>query len=251
MTSSLLKIFLLSLITQINVSCYDGWDDRDGSSAATPNIPTDPEATKPLYIVVFEPINLSNSAAADSSCFGATGTSQFRITEWSTRIAAATEALKMVADNVTVVPRAITTSDCTTLTAVETAAAASDPGSVRSYPDDPLDRPIVHLKAVFWDTDVGGTFTLVVETPHWAAWRTLRGRGRPAVSLHYFSVSNPTTGHFAHWKASTDSKIVKTATAINTVDPTDAGTRARTATASSDALTLANWAVQTAQEVRP
>lgn len=251
MTSFLLKIFLFSLLAQVTSSCYDGWDDSGGSSSSTPNIPTDPEATKPLYIVLFEPIYLSTSAASDASCFGATGTNQFRTNEWVTRIYDAEIALKKVADNVAVVPRAITTADCSALAAVETAAADSDPGSVNSYPDDPLDRPIVHLKAVFWDTDVGGTFTPVVETPHWAAWRALRTRGRPAVSLHYFSVSNATTGHFAHWQSVISATLVKTATAINTIDPTDAGTSARAATASLDALALANWTAQTAAEVRP
>lgn len=247
----LFKILLLTLLSQVTSACYDGWDERGGSGETQDPIPTDTDAIKPLYVVVFETIYLSTAATADSSCFGASGTQKFRTAEWATRISTATEALKKVADNVAVVPRSIATSDCTALAAVETAAADSDPGSVKSYPDDPLDRPIVHLKAVFWDTDVGGAFTLVVETPHWTAWRVLRTRGRPAVSLHYFSISNPTTGHFAHWKSANSATIVSTATPINTVDPTDAGTAARTSTATSDAATLASWTVTTANAVRP
>jgi hypothetical protein len=248
--SSFFKIALLVLLSQGFSACYDGWDERVSSDAG-PTTPTDPEATKPLYLVLFEPFVLSDTATSDSSCFGATGTEQFRKAEWAKRMTLIASALTGVADKFIYDAHSIGVSDCVSLSTVETAASDVNPLDVMTVGDDALDRPMVHLKAVFWDTDVGGNFTSVVKTPHWAAWRILRTRGRPAVSLHYFSMSNRATGHFTDWRSSIDSNLSKDATAIDTIDPTDAGKSSRDATAASDASALASWVVTKAIEVRP
>ena len=240
MKTRLLTILYLACLILGLSACYDGWDEPGKSSLPEPP-PSDPTPTKPIYLVLFETFYLSNAAAADSACFGATGTEAFRIAEWALRLSAATEALKQIAETVQVLPRAIDAADCNALAEVEAAANDQDPSGVTSIKTDPLDRSIVHLKAVFWDSDVNGTFSGAVETPQWAAWRIFRSRGRPALSLHYFSISNSISGHWSHWKSSLDSKLVLSGTPIDTIDPTEAGTAARNSTAMADAESLASW----------
>ena len=239
-------IFLLALSLGIT-ACYDGWDypgDPGGPGSPPPLPPTLP---KPVYLILFETISLSTAAVGDSSCFGATGTEAYRLAEWSERITAAKNFLETIAESVRVLPRTIEASDCAALSAVEAAANDQDPlGIIDSLTIDANNRPAVHLKAVFWDTDVSGAFTGVVETPHWAAWRKIRNRGINAVSLHYFSVSNPITGHWSHWKSAIDSNLVSLSTPLNTVDPTDQGRILRIETAASDAEALASWVLEKA-----
>ena len=246
--NQLLAVFSLLCLS----SCYDGWERRNG----TGTVPTTPTTgkpttnTKPIYYIQFVPIYLTSDALGNSSCFGSTGTSSYRAAEWAERIAAAQSTLSQVADTVTTAALGIGTSDCSTLGAVETAANLVDP-SITSLPKDPTDRPIVQLKAVFWDTDVSGSFTTAVTTPQWAEWRVLRANGRPGVSLHYFDVSNPTNGHFKSWAVSLNSTLVLSATTISNVDPTISGQQARKQIAASDATALANWVATTAPKVRP
>jgi len=240
-----LKIRLLTIISLAcfglaTTACYDGWDGPGDASGSAPP-PSSPSATKQIYLVLFETFYLSNTATTDTACFGATGTEAFRIAEWGLRVNALTESLKKIAETVQVLPRTIDAADCSALSAVEAAANDQDPSGVASVKADPLDRPIVHLKAVFWDSDVNGTFSGTVETPHWAAWRSFRNRGRRALSLHYFSISNSIPGHWTHWKSSLDSKLVLSGSPIDVVDPTDAGSTGRNTTVQSDAEKLAAW----------
>ena len=243
------KIMIALFVTAGLTSCYDGWDDYAGNANGTTDPSTDPTTIKSLYYVNFVAIFLNDAALADGGCGSPSGAANFRSAEYSERIAAASKSLSGVAEKFVYTPVTITLSDCSSLSAVDTAASAIT--SETTLADDPLDRPIVQLKTVFFNADLGGDFTSAVTTPQWATWRRLRAKGRAAVSLHYFDLSNSTAGHFSNWRTGLDSALVSNATVIDNIDPTDTGKQNRQLTAASDASTLATWTVTTALKERP
>lgn len=245
---------LFCLSATLLTGCYDGWDYSNGNGTNNPTTTTTTTSgSKSIYYILYEPIYLDASAVADSTCFGSTSTGTFRAAEWSERTSANVLALNSIAETVVVRTQSIPQSDCTALDTVET--TSKDPistiTSTGNVKDDPLNRPIVHLKAVFFDGDVGGTFSSNVKSKHWAAWRVFLSRGRPAVSLHYFSLSNSTTGHFSDWRSSISSSNRQDATTISEIDPTDTGIRKRKDTAATDANRLATFVVNESLREKP
>ena len=228
--------------------CYDGWDavaDKPGTPDTSPN--PNP-VKKPLYFVQFEPIYLSSSGMTPT-CFGATGTEAFRAKEWSLRIAAIQGKLAVIAETVAIQDILVTSSNCSTLSVVETRSGTLD-NNLLNFPDDPLDRPIVHLKAIFWDTDVGATPSTSVITRDWATQRVLKSRGRRTLSYLYLSQSNQQNGFFKTWFSLFPAAAALRATPIDTVDPSDAGIATRLATANSDGTALVNWLLAKATSER-
>ncbi|MCX6126507.1 MAG: hypothetical protein NTV34_17365 [Proteobacteria bacterium] len=228
--------------------CYDGWDAVADKPGAPNKDPNPNPAKRPLYFVQFDPIYLSSSAMT-STCFGATGTEAFRAKEWSLRIAVIQANLGAIAETVVTRETLVTNSNCTTLSIVETQSVTLD-NNLLNLPDDPLDRPIVHLKAVFWDTDVGATPSTSVITRDWATQRVLKNRGRRSFSYLYLSQSNQQNGFFKSWFSAFPSAVSLRATPIDTVDPSDAGIAARLATANSDGTALVNWLLSKATTER-
>lgn len=234
-------VFCSGVSFAVLTGCYDGWEPNGGSQSTDPLPPIPGES--PLFHLNVQSFHLNSGAVLDGTCFGATGTEQFRLIEWEERKAAMVDSLKPLAVSSGFTAKAVLANDCVTLKTIEDVAIDSE---LINLDDDPKDRPIVDLVAVFWDGDVAGTMSPAVLQREWASARKLRSQGRRVVSLFYFSLSNKTTGKFASWvderkNEPGDNKGYLEATSIDTVDPTSAGQTARRSTAISDAAVLQTW----------
>jgi len=222
-------------------ACYEGWQPPKGPGNG-PSPGTPPSGIKPLAYVLFQPILMDAGAMSDASCFPKTGIKDFKDAEWSLRINAISAALAQVADQVFTNTVLIGASDCDAVTGIAAAALDSAPwGSNPPPTDDPQGRPLVHLKAAFWEGEPTAAPTAVETTTDWAAWSDLIQKGVNARSLHYFVISNPTNGHFSQWESKLPGDVELTGTPIDTVNPTQAGIEARAALISSDTATLTQW----------
>ncbi len=246
----LLRSLLLGLVFLSIASCYDGWEPRsNGNGTGEPNPPTN--VTKPIFYLEFLPIYLNDDALNTTSCFGATGTESYRSKEWQMRTSGIEKALTDSVQDLRTFSVGIAPADCNTLDTIETKAISST--ALESIADDPLDRPIIQLKAIFWDGDVPGLFSSAVTRENWSSATILKSRGRKVLSLVYFVRSNKAIGHFSNWygvrSASTNSSRVLVGTPIDTVNPTAAGESLRASLAVSDANAVVSWVLTEAAKL--
>ena len=233
---------LLVLLAFLTCSCYEGWEyDNQGDGTVNPE-PEPPPAEKPLFYILFEPFTLAPEAIENSLCFPNTGNKQFRTNEWSSRIGQAAAALATVSEHVVTVQRNVGAGDCQRLDTVANASIDPQPwGSQQRPVQDPKGRRYVHLKAVFWDGDPPARLQANVRKSDWLAWTSLKAGGLPTRSLHYFVFSGAANGYFSNWRAAEPADQVMNGEAIERVNPTPEGIKARDATISRDAAALAGW----------
>ncbi len=238
------RIFVLLFVVAGLPGCYEGWeyDKKDGSgddpTPPPPPIPTIP----PLFYVLFEPIYLTDDAVADDGCFPNDGIAEFRKSEWAQRVASLSAALAGIAQNFVLRPRPVTKDDCDTLTVVRGAAISAKPWAPDPDPaDDPLDRPLIELRAVFWEGDVELDPPDVVLKPNWFAWDKMVQSGRKARTVTHFVLEHSTEGYFSSWSGATATDARVDGTPIDNVDPSDAGIAARAATIKADTAQVVQW----------
>jgi hypothetical protein len=240
-TLVLMQVFLAFFML---TGCYDGWEPQPGGTGAGPVPPT---AEPQIFHIELFAFYLSSSAVNSAACFGATGTELFRRSEWEERIAAIDSVIKNMAVTYSMTALPIAAGDCTNLRTIEDKAL--DSSYLDALTDDALDRPVVHVTAVFWNSDVPGLLGAQALKEHWASPQKLKDRGRKVSSLNYFSLSNSTTGKLSTWRSTRsilDMDKVLSATAIDQVDPTTDGQTNRRVTAIEDAKKVAAWISNTA-----
>jgi hypothetical protein len=204
-----MNLILNILICFCLAGCYEGWDyDRSGGPEDS-EPPTPPEP-KPISYILFQPIFPTATGIQSGLCGVDANFLEYRKNEWAERIAAAAVALREIAE--TVVESEIPVSDCSDMHDVEAAPLDLAPwGSGAAPEQDPAGRSEVHLKAIFWDGDVGLTPGGLVTSPDWTVWANLISGGRNARSMHYFVHSNSTNGYVSSW-------VVRTSLAGTTID---------------------------------
>jgi hypothetical protein len=227
-------------------SCYEGWDDSDyqqGQGLETPAPPV-PEI-KPLAYVLFQPIVMTAAALQDDSCYPFVGFRAYRQAEWSERILAINDVLASLAEETVYQPIEIGPDDCQGLTSVQVYAATQAPwGAAQNAPAlDSLSRPVIHLKAAFWDTEPPAIPSASVLAEDWISWQILQSQGHNAYSRHYNAVSRVDDGYFSLWFAAQSAESLLRATVQDTVDPTPEGITARQQLALSDAQALGVWLI--------
>ena len=222
--------------------CYEGWE-YDQKGGATPQPPKPPKPSIPVFFyILLEPIFLGPAAVSDPGCFPARGYSEYRNAEWAERIEALSAALAPLAVTFKVAPHAIGKPDCLGLAALKSAAIDPKPWAPDPGPDnDPLDRSLVDIRAVFWEGDVETDPLPVVITPQWAAFAAMAKAGRKAKTINHFILEHEAEGYFHSWLANISPSARVDGTPINNVDPSDAGKPQRTATVKADAATVAKW----------
>ncbi len=224
--------------------CYEGWEYGTSGNETTTNRSTSiPEKEPDIFFLLLRPFVLSDSAISNSTCFPLTGISDYRKTEWSLRIAALTEKLTKETKTFNLNPVSIAISDCQKLSSVESAALDINPWTDEAPEDDPKDRPMVEVKAVFWQGDIAKDPSSTVKAEHWAGWKKLISEGRNAKSLHYFVLEDEENGFFSSWKNGLDSKKYSVGTVIdqNSIDPTAAGISSRQEIINRDTDNFITW----------
>ena len=240
----------LLLLLALLPGCYEGWTPPSQSGTPAPPSPPSPPGppAKALGYLLFEPITMAANAIQSDTCFPATGIRTFRSNEWTERISQLTTALGNIASTLETVPIDVDASDCTTLATVQAAAVNSTPwGSDPSPESDTSGKPLIHLKAVFWESQPATTPPAAVMATDWAAWQALEAAGRSAKSLTYFVLSDGSSGYFTTWQNAQPPAQTMSGTPINQVDPTSAGITARDSTVASDTAALVAWVQGQAQ----
>jgi hypothetical protein len=240
---SLPGLLLLAAALPVVTGCYEGWDyDRKGEGTGNPPTPIPTPSTPPFFYIQLDPILLSTGAIADDGCFAEPGVAAFRQAEWAERIQALSAVLQPLAVNFKVVPHQIAKDDCKTLAALRTAAITAAPWAPDPDPaDDPLDRSLVDVRAVFWEGDVEADPPAVVTAKQWVAFANLAKAGRKAKTVNHFILEHEAEGYFHTWAKGIDAGDQAAGTPINDVDPSDTGIKARTATIAADAQAVAKW----------
>lgn len=223
--------------------CYEGWDyDRKGDGKTGPQQPTPtPPSIPPFFYILLEPVYLSSAAIDDGRCFEQ-GLEEFRKAEWAERVRALSAALTPLTANFVLVEHAIAKDDCTSLTALSRAAISTKPWAPNPDPeDDPLDRSLVNVRAVFWEGDVEKSPPAEVTEPQWSAFAKMATSGRKAKTVNHFVMERAAEGYFHTWLSEIAATQRVDGTPINDVDPSDAGIARRTATVNADAAAVAQW----------
>lgn len=223
--------------------CYEGWDyDRNGDGKDHPPPKPPPPAIPPFFYILLEEVVLSDAAINDDGCFAEPGLSEFRKSEWAARIGKLAETLAPMAQNFALVQHSIAKDDCGKLTTVRAAAINAKPWAPNPDPaEDPLDRSLVNVRAVFWEGDVEADPPAVVTAKQWVGFATMAKSGRKAKTVNHFILEHAAEGYFHTWLGGMAADDRADGTAIDNVDPSDAGIAKRTATITADAAAVAKW----------
>lgn len=223
--------------------CYEGWETESVAGPEQPNPNPQPE-TKLIYYILYQPIYLNENGLADSTCFPETGVRDYRQNEWSKRSASLEAAMNKLAEKVVVADLGISADDCETLALVRNASISKSPWGEDEPGTDALERPIIHVKAVFYDGEPQATPPSSVTAEHWAAMQDLVFAGRDARSKHYFVLANPENGYFSEWRSAIPESVVLNGTPIDNVDPTPDGITSRDNIISADTSAFSSWLTQ-------
>jgi hypothetical protein len=244
----MLKALLISILSFVAVGCYEGWDyekDRPGNGGDPSSTPTPTSEPKTIYYILYQPVMMDESGTNASRCMPNSGIAEYKRNEWTLRAEANAAALEAITENFAYVPIVITSTDCTKLGAIASAAVTQSPwGSKKAPEQDPDNRVAIHLKGGLWDEEPILSPNSTVKKEDWAAWQTIKAGGRNAVSLHNFVISNGGDGYFAEWSGAQKSDKVLNGTAIDDVDPTQTGIEKRKEIVAGDASKLAQWVLQ-------
>ena len=225
------------------LGCYEGWEKTPAKSKS-PNVSPGPSvpATKPFAYILFEPISLTAAAAADATCLANIGIASFKTAEWSERIESMTSMLEGLTDTLVTNPVQVGTGDCTKLAAIKAASLDSAPWGANQSPlNSTSEKKLVHLRAAFWDGEPPAAPPASVLADPWAGWSSLESGGLPGVSLSYFVLSHSSGGYFSQWSAAIAKATKLSGTAIDQVDPTEAGIAERAATIKADSEAMSVW----------
>jgi hypothetical protein len=224
-------------------SCYEGWEYGTGPGDVGGENPGEPTPEiKPIYYVLFQPIYMSESAANSSDCLANQAIAEYKINEWSLRIAAIQTMLDGIAENLVIQPIQISKSDCQNLTQVALQADSQSPWGIEDPPgQDILERLTIHLKVPMWEEEPTGTPSSRVTRQNWAGWIKLIAEGKRATSAHYFLISNPTSGYFSEWRFMLPTSSWVNGETIDNPDPSQPGLQARTAVIERDVAKLKTW----------
>lgn len=237
-----MKISML-LVLLAPASCYEGWDaenyggPRDGEEQPSPS-------TKPIYYILYQPIYLNQSGINDDTCFSQTDVREFRQNEWASRSAALQKAMNELADVVVVSDLGVSADDCETLTLLWNAALSRNPWGSDAPGTDPLGRPLIHVKAVFYDGEPLTSPPAAVTREHWAAFDDLAVAGVNVRSRHYFVLANPVGSYFSEWWNALPRETSRFGTSIDAVDPTPDGIKERDRIIEADTADFSSWLIE-------
>lgn len=235
-------LLLLVFVCVPLVGCYEGWETETVAGPLEPE--PGPTPIKPVYYILYQPIYLNAGALNDPGCFSEDGVRVYRENEWASRSAALQKALTDLADKVVTIDLGVSADDCDTLIGIRTSATASEPWGADAPGTDPLGRPLIHVKAVFYDGEPQTTPPSVVKREDWEAFQDLIFAGRDARSRHYFVLANPDDGYFSEWRQSLDEEVRLDGTPIDDVDPTPDGISNRDSVIAADTATFSSWLLQ-------
>lgn len=237
---TLLLMFLLNIF---GISgCYEGWEAETVAGPVDPG--PEPKPIKPIYYILYQPIYLNAGAITDDDCFDKTGVREYRQNEWSLRSASLQQAMGDLAENVVTADLGVSADDCETMQGVRNAAIASAPWGSEEPGTDALGRPIIHVKAVFYDGEPQTSPPSVVTSEHWEAFDELVISGRDARSRHYFVIANSDDGYFSEWRNKLSEDVRLDGTPIDNVDPTPDGLDNRNDVIASDTANFSSWLLQ-------
>ena len=184
---------------------------------------------------------MASDAMQNATCFPDVGIRTFRSNEWTMRMNAALTALHDIADTVVERDTAIAAAGCTSLATIQFRSLNTTPWVPDAGPaDEPTDRPVIHLKAVFWEGEPASSPPSFV-TQNWAGWAKLKSSGRNATSLLYMDNTGASNGYFSLWMNEAVADHHMQATLLEPVDQTPQGETTRGATIDSDTAALAAW----------
>lgn len=222
--------------------CYEGWESDNVAGPVDPG--PGPISTKPIFYILYQPIYLSAGAVADDTCFDKTGVRDYRKNEWSLRSTSLQQAMGDIAEKVVTIDLGVNADDCTTLQGVRNSAIASAPWGTDGPGTDALGRPVIHVKAVFYDGEPQLSPPSVVTREHWEAIDEMVVSGRNARSRHYFVIANADDGYFSEWRNALTDDVRLDGTSIDNVDPTPDGLDNRNDVISADTANFSSWLLQ-------
>jgi hypothetical protein len=226
--------------------CYEG-PDGDGNGNGNGGGKNEPEdnpkpAQKTIYYVLLHRIKLTDQAMTDSRCFPSTALSEYKKAEWAARDTAMLDALRGASEVVSVKDVSIAVADCRRLASIEAESIRKNPWPEGSPPaEDSKGRPVINLKVVYWDEQPGVAPPGTVTAEHWQGAAELLAKGRKVKSLSYFVLSRGQAGYFEDWRVALPESVKLSGTALEQVDPTDAGINARNQIVKKDTDALVGW----------
>lgn len=193
-----MKYFCL-IFMLLPLSCYEDWE----YSKTKPQLPLAgeaPVAKKPYSYVLFQPIFPSPEAVKEPKCqlpFARSMTYE----EWKLRVTKIAEGLQKQSEQFYQNHILISPQNCADLgTNLSVFALSQSPWLPNPAPSvDSLGRPILHIKAVFWDEDLRQPTNLHVIQTDWSAFAKLKQQGMNIKSLHYFNLPTQSMNFFGSW----------------------------------------------------
>jgi hypothetical protein len=236
--------FIATILSALLLSsCYEGWEYGNGPGGVGNENPEEPTPEiKPLYYVLFQPIYMSEAAANSADCLANQAIAEYKVNEWSLRIAAIQSMLNVISENLVIEPIQISKSDCQNLTQVGLLADSQSPWGLQDPPgQDSLERLSLHLKVPMWEEEPTRSPSSRVTRANWAGWTKLVNEGKRASSAHYFLISNYTSGYFSEWKLFLNADSYRIGETIDNPDPSQPGLQARTTIIERDVANLKAW----------
>ncbi len=239
------KIFLLLALSIVPLSgCYEGWDPEPVAGPNDPKPEPEPEPIKPVYYILYQPIYLNADGLFDDDCFDKSDVRTYRQNEWGSRSASLKATMNSLAEKVVTADLGVSADDCETLAGVRSAAISNAPWGSDGPGTDPLGRPIIHVKAAFYDGEPQVSPPAVVKRQDWEAIDELINSGRDARSKHYFVIANSDDGYFSEWLTDLSPSSKLLGTPIDNVDPTTAGIAARDSIIAADSSAFGTWLLE-------
>jgi len=237
-------IVVLCLSVLPLTGCYEGWDPEPVGGPVDPNPNPGPDPIKPIYYILYQPIYLNADGLFDDDCFEKSDVRTYRQNEWASRSASLQTAMQNSAEKVVVADLGVSADDCETLVRVRTSAISNAPWGTDEPGTDPLGRPIIHVKAAFYDGEPQFSPPAVVKREDWEAMDELINAGRDARSKHYFVIANSDDGYFTEWLSGLSEASTLLGTPIDNVDPTTAGIATRDNIIANDTSKFSAWLLQ-------
>jgi hypothetical protein len=236
--------FCIFLSTVGLVGCYEGWDPEPVGGPTQPDPGPLPELPKQIYYILYQPIYLNADGLFDDDCFEKSDVRTYRQNEWASRSAALEAAMRASAEKVVVADLGVSADDCETMVGVRSSAISNAPWGTDEPGTDALGRPIIHVKAAFYDGEPQFSPPAVVKKQDWEAMEELINSGRDARSKHYFVLANADDGYFTEWMSDLSEESLLMGTPIDNVDPTTTGIATRDSIISADTTAFSTWLLQ-------
>jgi hypothetical protein len=235
----ILSAFLLVALC----SCYEGSSRKshtpDGGGV-NPKV-----ALRPYYIILFEPIVLSQASMNSVNCFqGSESERIYRFNEWTSRINLMRKGLEQLSETFVFNPIFINPEDCKKFEAIEKRAVTALGLANATLPTKPdaNNRISLHIKAVFWDHDNYLAYpSSAVRAVDWKDVTNLRLIQIRAMSLHYMLISNRQWGFFEYWRSNLPSSTLNMPNGIANPDPGENGIALRDQQIQKDTLDFFEW----------